>query len=469
MRAEPKVTKYQESETIELKASLAELDAALVDICALLNHRGGKLYFGVRPDGRVVGLTVADSTFLKISQKIRQKLKPEIIPEIKERSEGGKSIVEVIISEGTHKPYFVDGVHYIRSGSESVKMPPDVLTRLIMEQQGYVWDREICARATFDNIDPALVKSYLTIARQVRHIDLDPDTPIETALESLELLNEGKLTNAAILLFGRNPQKFIDTAEIRCAKFRGDDVTQPYSNMKVIRGAIVAQIDQTEQFILDNIAKAAWIPKEKFEREESWEYPPDAFREAVINAVCHRDYQSSGNVQVSIFMNSLEILNPGPLPSTLTIEALKRRHSSKPRNRLIAETLFKIKYIEKFGTGTTKMIRVCRELGVPEPEFIEQDEDFMVTFRRSSVNVLLDQPQLLNERQKQVIEYLKTHESITTLEYVRLVRCHERTARKDLAELIGFNVVVKMGMGKLTRYIIHDGFQYFPVADGSRK
>ena len=463
MRAEPKVTKYQESETIELKASLAELDASLVDICALLNHRGGKLYFGVRPDGSIVGLTVADSTFLKISQKIRQKLKPEIIPEIRKRTEGGKSIVEVIISEGTHKPYFVDGVHYIRSGSESVKMPPDVLTRLIMEQQGYVWDREICARATFDNIDPALVKSYLTIARQVRHIDLDPDTPIETALESLELLNEGKLTNAAILLFGRNPQKFIDTAEIRCAKFRGDDVTQPYSNMKVIHGAIVAQIDQTEQFILDNIAKAAWIPKEKFEREESWEYPPDAFREAVINAVCHRDYQSSGNVQVSIFTNSLEILNPGPLPSTLTIEALKRRHSSKPRNRLIAETLFKIKYIEKFGTGTTKMIRVCRDLGVPEPEFIEQDEDFMVTFRRSSVNVLLDQPQLLNERQKQAIEYLKIHESITSAELAHLAGCAERTARLDLSKLTEWNAVEVIKEGKITRYLLLPAFRHFPL------
>lgn len=460
--------KYQESEMIELKASLAELDAALVDICALLNHRGGKLYFGVKPDGCVIGLTVADSTFLKVSQKVRQKLKPEIIPEIKERADGGKSIIEVIISEGTHKPYFVDGVAYIRSGSESVKMPPDVLSRLIMEQHGYAWDRDICAGASLHDIDPALVKSYLSRALQVRHIDLDPDTPVETALESLELLKEGRLTNAAILLFGRNPQKFVDQAEIRCAKFRGDDVTQPYSNMKVIRGAIVAQIDQTEQFIRDNIAKAAWIPKEKFEREESWEYPPDAFREAVINAVCHRDYQSSGNVQVSIFSNSLEILNPGLLPSTLTIESLKRRHSSKPRNRLIAETLFKIKYIEKFGSGTTKMIRVCRERGVPEPEFLEQDEDFMVTFRRSSVNVLLDQPQLLNERQKQAIEYLKIHESITTLEYVNHIRCHERTARKDLAELIRLNVVVKVGMGKLTRYVIHAGFRYFPVADGSR-
>ena len=460
--------KYKESETVELKASLAELDAALVDICALLNHRGGNLYFGVRPDGRVVGLTVADSTFLKISQKIRQKLKPEIIPEIKERSEDSKSIVEVIISEGTHKPYYVDGVAYIRSGSESVKMPPDVLTHMIMVQQGYVWDRDICAGARFDDIDPALVKSYLTRALQVRHVDIDTDTPAETALESLELLNDGKLTNAAILLFGRNPQKFIDTAVIRCAKFRGDDVTQPYSNMKVIRGSIVAQIDQTEQFIRDNIAKAAWMPKEKFEREESWEYPPDAFREAVINAVCHRDYQSSGNVQVSIFTNSLEIMNPGLLPSTLTIESLKRRHSSKPRNRLIAETLFKIKYIEKFGSGTTKMIRVCRELGVPEPEFLEQDEDFMVTFRRSSVNVLLDQPQLLNERHKQAIEYLKTHESISTSEYLGLTGCSERTARNDLQELIRLNVVVQQGKGKYTRYVLHAGFQYFSVANGSR-
>ena len=457
--------KYKESETVELKASLAELDAALVDICALLNHRGGNLYFGVRPDGRVVGLTVADSTFLKISQKIRQKLKPEIIPEIKERSEDSKSIVEVIISEGTHKPYFVDGVAYIRSGSESVKMPPDVLTRQIMEQQGYVWDRDICTGARFDDIDPALVKSYLTRALQVRHVDIDPDTPAETALESLELLNDGKLTNAAILLFGRNPQKFIDTAVIRCAKFRGDDVTQPYSNMKVIRGAIVAQIDQTEQFIRDNIAKAAWLPKEKFEREESWEYPPDAFREAVINAVCHRDYQSSGNVQVSIFTNSLEIMNPGLLPSTLTIESLKRRHSSKPRNRLIAETLFKIKYIEKFGSGTTKMIRVCRERGVPEPEFIEQDEDFMVTFRRSSVNVLLEQPGLLNERQKQAIEYLKSQESITSAELAQLAGCAERTARHDLSKLVEWNAVEARKDGKNTRYLLLPAFRHFPIQD----
>jgi ATP-dependent DNA helicase RecG len=104
--------------------------------------------------------------------------------------------------------------------------------------------------------------------------------------------------------FGKTPQKFIDQPEIRCATFLGDDVIQPYTNMKIIAGAIVAQIDQTEMFIRDNIAKAAWLPREKFEREESWEYPPDAFREAVVNAICHRDYQSPGNVQVSIFKNS---------------------------------------------------------------------------------------------------------------------------------------------------------------------
>lgn len=230
-----------------------------------------------------------------------------------------------------------------RRGSESVKMPPDVLTRLIMEQQGYMWDRDICAGATLDDIDPALVKSYLTRARQVRQIDLDPDTPAETALDSLELLNHGRPTNAAILFFGRNPQRFIDSAEVRCAKFRGDDVTQSYANMKVMGGAVVGQIDQTELFIRDNIAKAAWMPKEMFEREESREYPPEAFREAVINAVCHRDYESSGNVQISISANSLEIMNPGLLPPTLTIESLKRRHSSKPRNRLIADLLFRIK------------------------------------------------------------------------------------------------------------------------------
>jgi ATP-dependent DNA helicase RecG len=342
-------------------------------------------------------------------------------------------------------------------------MPPDVLTHLIVEQQGYVWDRDICADATLNDIDPVLVKSYLTRARQVRHIDLDTETPVDTALESLELLKDGRPTNAAILFFGRNPQKFIDSAEIRCAKFRGDDVTQPYADMKVIRGSIVAQIDQTEIFIRDNIAKAAWMPKEKFEREESWEYPPDAFREAVINAVCHRDYQSSGNVQVSIFTNSLEILNPGLLPSTLTIESLKRRHSSRPRNRLIADLLFRIKYIERWGSGTTKMIRVCRDLGVPEPEFHEQDEDFMVTFRRSSVNVLLEQPGLLNDRQKRAIEYLKTHESITSAELAHIAGCAERTGRQDLSKLVELNAIEARKVGRITRYLLLPAFRHFPI------
>ena len=163
-------------------------------------------------------------------------------------------------------------------------------------------------------------------------------------------------------------------------------------------------------------------------------------------------------------------MNPGLLPSTLTIESLKRRHSSKPRNRLIAETLFKIKYIEKFGSGTTKMIRVCRDLGVPEPEFHEQDEDFMVTFRRSSVNVLLDQPDLLNERQKLAIEFLKTHESITSSELAQLAGCAERTARQDLSRLVAWNAVGVKKDGKITRYLLLPAFRHFPVqeGDGSR-
>ena len=309
-----------------------------------------------------------------------------------------------------------------------------------MEQQGYAWDRDICAGATLNDIDNGRVKAYLARARQARQIDLDPDTPIETALESLEVLKDGKPTNAAMLFFGRSPQKFINSAEIRCAKFRGDDVTQQYANMKVFGGSIVAQIDQTEAFIRDNIAKAAWLPKEKFEREESWEYPPDAFREAVINAVCHGTTSHPGTCR------SASLQAPGDLESRIASADSHHRIAETAAQFKAEETAYSRDAVQdqihrKVWLRYNKDDPRLRDLSVPEPEFREQDEDFMVTFRRSSVNVLLEQSRLLNGRQKQAIEYLKVNESITSAEFAELAGSAERTARLDLSKLVEWNAV----------------------------
>ena len=457
----------KESQKVELKKSLSQLNEALKAICAFLNHKGGIVYFGVDDKGRIIGLDVTDKTLRKISQQIHSRIKPEVVPEIKEVKYGGKSIIEVKVPEGANKPYFLNGIAYKRVGTENRIIPPDELKKIILEQRQTRWDEEICEDATLKDIDEEAVRKFLEKAKHERNYDIDTKIGLKDALKKFGLIKNGRLTNAAILFFGKEPQKFFPQAEVRCAKFKGDDVTKPFISMRVIGGRVQEQIEEAEKFVLSNIQKAAWIEPGKIERIEKWEYPPEAIREAIVNAICHRDYRSSGNVQIRIFDTRIEIWNPGRLPEGITIESLKKQHISKPRNRNIAKLLFLIKYIEQWGSGTNKMVEACLREGLPEPEFKEMGNDFCVILTRSRIHELLENSELLNERQKQAIEYLKTKKTITSTEYKEIFKCSERTARMDLKKLVDLGIVKKVGKSKNIRYVLNEAFRQFPAISGN--
>lgn len=228
--------------------------------------------------------------------------------------------------------------------------------------------------------------------------------------------------------------------------------------MNVLHGRIDQLIEDTYRFITQTLRKAAWVVPGKMQRQEHWEYPPDAQREAVINAVCHRDYNSSGNVQIRIFDSRAQIWNPGTLMDGVTVELLKVEHSSHPRNKTIARLLFLTGYIEQWGSGTLSMITACERDGVPDPQFRETGNDFVVTFSRSTVNTLLENPDILNERQRGAIEYLKTHPEISTSEYGRIYDCTVRTARRDMSHLAELNIIMVKREGRLLRYILNPVF-----------
>jgi ATP-dependent DNA helicase RecG len=183
----------------------------------------------------------------------------------------------------------------------------------------------------------------------------------------------------------------------------------------------------------------------QLERKERWEYPLDAVREGITNAVCHRDYADSGNVLVKIFDDRLEIWNPGSLPSGLTVDDLRKAHESKPRNKLIARAFFLIKYIEQFGTGTGRMISDCREAEVPEPEFESRASSFRIIFRRPiSVDEALSRLNL-NARQKIAVKHAMQHGKLTRADYEKVAGAPRATANRDLAELIRMGLLKKRG------------------------
>ncbi len=455
---------FQESDTQEFKRSFSQIEPSLKSFCGFLNHHGGIITFGRSDTGEPIGITPSDHGLRKLSQQITSRIKPEISPDIRVIDDSGVHLVTVTVPEGANKPYFLDGMAYIRVGTENRVIPPDELKRIILTTGQPPWESEICPDATLDDINPNLITEFLTKVQDERRLGVEKNTPAATVLEKLHLLNNNHPTNAAILLFGKEPQDFILQSEVRCGHFSGGDVTSPFINMKVIRGDLLHQIEDTMGFILSGIRRSAHVPAGKTRREEHWEYPPDALREAVINALCHRDYRSSGNAQVRIFTSTMKILNPGSLPPELPIESLKTEHLSLPRNVLIAQVLFLSGYIEQWGSGTNHMIESCRSDNLPDPEFSESDQTFTVTFRSSTTLSDERYEDRINDRQKQILEYLRNNVRITTTEYAGMFGCTQKTAQRDLSELVSLRVIQKSGKTRGVFYTRSDSFGTFTVS-----
>ena len=235
------------------------------------------------------------------------------------------------------------------------------------------FDASPCARATLDDLDFERMAQFIRTARLVRQFPLPEGTPAPQLLEHLNLLNEGRLTNAAVLLFGKSPQRFLISSEIRCAHFHGMEVAKPIPSYQVYKGTAFELVDQAVDFVLSKINRSIGTRAESARAPRTYEIPAEVVTEAIVNAVAHRDYTENGSAQVMLFADRLEVRNPGRLPPPLTLEKLREAHRSVPGNPLLAESLYLTEYIERMGTGTLDMIRRCVEAGLAEPEFTVTD------------------------------------------------------------------------------------------------
>lgn len=245
------------------------------------------------------------------------------------------------------------------------------------------FDAAPCHKATLSDLDDENMAVFLRRARRGRGFPLPKEATSFELLTHLNLLDEDLPTHAAVLLFGRQPQRFLISSEIKCAHFHGVEVAKPIPSYQVYKGTVFALVDQAVDFVMSKIN--LWVGTRESGPEVPVEYeiPREVVAEAIVNAVAHRDYHSNGSVQVMLFADRLEIWNPGCLPPSLTLEKLRHPHGSVPRNPLLAEPLYLTKYIERMGTGTGDMIRRCREVGLPEPLFSVSD-GFMTTIWRKT-------------------------------------------------------------------------------------
>ena len=247
------------------------------------------------------------------------------------------------------------------------------------------FDAAPCVKAILDDLDFERMAQFIRTARLVRQFPLPEGTPAPQLLEHLNLLHEGRLTNAAVLLFGKAPQRFLISSEIRCAHFHGTEVAKPIPSYQVYKGTAFELVDQAVDFVLSKINRSIGTRAESARAPRTYEVPAEVVTEAIVNAVAHRDYTENGSVQVMLFADRLEVRNPGRLPPPLTLEKLREAHRSVPGNPLLAESLYLTEYIERMGTGTLDMIRRCVEAGLAEPEFAVTD-GFVTTIRRAAAS-----------------------------------------------------------------------------------
>ena len=247
------------------------------------------------------------------------------------------------------------------------------------------FDAARCSGASLDDLNVEGMYRFIRIARRSRQLPLPEETPPADLLRHLNLLNGGRLTNAAMLLFGKAPQRFLISSEVKCAHFHGTEVAKPIPSYQVYKGTVFELVDQAADFVMSKIALAVGTREETVQAPVAYEIPKEVVTEAIVNAVAHRDYTDNSSVQVMLFADRLEVMNSGRLPPPLTVEKLRVAHQSLPANPLIAESMYLLRYIEKMGTGTVDMIRRCAAAGLPEPEF-EAGAGFVTRIWRPTVH-----------------------------------------------------------------------------------
>lgn len=444
-----------EWEHIEFKKSTGELHGGMETLYGFLNGSGGKVLFGVNNAGKVLGQDVTDSTFQEVANAIRKLEPPAWIEQARILVNGSKEVLMLVAAQQTDGPYTFDGRPYRRIGNTTIRMPQAdyqrrLLARALAKER---WENQVAEGYPVADLDMTEVERTLRAAVHQGRLESEPADPVE-GLDRFQLRADGQLLRAAVVLFGKKPSANYPQCQLRLARFKGIDKTEFLDNRQV-QGHAFHLLDEAMHFILRNIPIAGRIESGKLERTDTPLYPPLALREALVNALCHRDYSVSGGaVHVAIFDDRLEIISTGLLPPGITIDDLKRVHVSRPRNSLIAGVFYRRGLIEQWGRGTQKIVDWCVAAGQPEPEFEEQAGAVVVRFRPSGYHPPLRVSHDLTDRQRRILLVLSDGERWRVRDILDKLpdRPAARTLREDLQLLKKVGLVESAGRSVAARW-----------------
>jgi len=331
-----------ESETVELKRSTAQRREAARTLCAMLNHRGGRVLFGVEPNGRVAGQQVSDHTLEEVAQELRE-IEPPVFPTIdRVVVGGGREVLVVSVGTGHGQPYTHRGQAYRRVGTTNHALSRDEYNRVLIERLHAEsrWEIEPAAGWSVADLDEEEIRRTLEEGIRIGRVGEPGTREPKAILRGLGLMKQDAVLRAAVVLFGRADRLLPDFAQclLRVARFRGTEKGEFLDNRQ-FHGHAFDLFQRAQRFLLDHMPIAGHFEPGRMERVDEPAYSPLAFREAIANAICHRDYASGGSsIGVAIYDDRLEVTSSGTLHFGFTPQALFEPHESRPWNPLIAIT-----------------------------------------------------------------------------------------------------------------------------------
>lgn len=438
---------------------LARLAAALV---GMANGNGGMVLLGVSPRaGRIQGLSDPQSMLDRVFQAALLAEPPLVLPLPQVRHTEAGEIVVVQVPMGLPHVYSIEGRYLGREGAQTNPLPARRLRQLLLERGVVQFEAQTVPGATLDDLDMEKAAAY------VAALGVAGESVIQVLLRRGCLSQETgpgseytfRPNYAGLLLFGRHPQRWLPNATILAARFSGAAFADHYLKQD-IGGTLVDQLHQVEAFFYQNLPSAVRLVG--LAHEETLEYPPEAVRELLVNAVAHRDYNLQGdNIHLNIFADRLEVQSPGDLPGPVNLDNLLEARFS--RNAVIVQVLADLGFVERLGYGLDRVVRAVRQAGLRQPKFEEVGGAFRVTLFSESLIPHAAQLQQaaayhhlnLNPRQEHALAYLIQNQRITSRDYQELCpEVHPETLRRDLADLVEQGALIKVGDKRATYYIL---------------
>lgn len=371
--------KLGESETLEFKETARKEPLARI-VCSLLNSNGGQVLIGVSDDGNIVGIKNAATLSVDLQNFLTQEIIPEPSVSVSVETYQKKEILLVNVWEGSRQPYVFDGSIFYRRDSQTVRASSKEISALIhnREQSQTRWERQPVLNAELDDLDLSEISA--TIEASIKNAGINEKTkdPIDF-LSYYGLFSNGNFTNAAIILFAKNPAQFLPQCRVRLSYLQEGKTGSSFKDDRLLEGNLFKNKDAIEYFCQKHLELRRTFSDTNWLRNDDLQYPLTALREGVLNALIHQDYSNiSGSTSIIIYPDKLEITNFGHL--VLKPSELKKSHLSLPFNPDIAQIVFLRGYIEKIGSGTLKIIDACKKAGLKSPSWSDDSNSVKLTF-----------------------------------------------------------------------------------------